>query len=177
MQHLVRTELSGASATTRGDCLLALALMSDVQVLDTVSPARCEWVGGLADDPRWQPLQPMHRPYEALVHWALAAHVDALRRRPVAPVSARPYDLALCLGDNIDNAQHNELATFLAIVAGGRAQLSAYGGVQDAGAELGPGPWPFWSPDPAVVDTFKPLVATRHAEAIEDRGYNTGWVR
>ena len=28
-----------------------------------------------------------------------------------------------------------------------------------------------------MVDTFKPLVPTRHAEAIEDRQYNTGWVR
>ena len=28
-----------------------------------------------------------------------------------------------------------------------------------------------------MVDTFKPLAPTRHAWLIEDRGYNTGWVR
>ena len=28
-----------------------------------------------------------------------------------------------------------------------------------------------------MVDTFKPLVPTKHAGAIEDREYNTGWVR
>ncbi|MCU0304666.1 MAG: homogentisate 1,2-dioxygenase [Thermoanaerobaculales bacterium] len=28
-----------------------------------------------------------------------------------------------------------------------------------------------------MIDTFKPLVPTRHAVAIEERGYNTGWVR
>jgi homogentisate 1,2-dioxygenase len=28
-----------------------------------------------------------------------------------------------------------------------------------------------------MVDTFKPLLPTAHAFAIEDRGYNTGWVR
>lgn len=156
MQVPIRCDLAPPPDGSAAACLLALALMSDVQVLDTASPARCEWVGQLADDPLWQPLQPMHRPYEALTHWALLAHVEQLRRRPTGPRSGRAYDLALSLGDNIDNAQHNELAAFLAIVAGGRAQLSAYGGVQDAGAELGPGPWPFWCPDAAVPDTWKP---------------------
>lgn len=155
---MLRTELDSAPPPgARGECLLALALMSDVQVLDSASPARCEWVCQWAADPLWQPLQPMHRPYEALTHWALAAHVDRLRRDPVGPFGARPYDLALSLGDNIDNAQHNELAVFLAILAGGRARLSAYGGVQDASSELGPGPWPFWCPDAAVADRWKPL--------------------
>ena len=28
-----------------------------------------------------------------------------------------------------------------------------------------------------MVDTFKPLLPTRHADAIEDRQYNTGWLR
>lgn len=28
-----------------------------------------------------------------------------------------------------------------------------------------------------MVDTFKPLVPTKHAVAVEDQGYNTGWVR
>ncbi len=158
MQRLLRTELAPAPPDRRGVCVLALAVMSDIQVLDTASPARCEWVDQWATDPLWHSLQPMHRPYEALTHLALAAHVQTLRRNPVGPCSARPYDLALCLGDNIDNAQHNELAAFLAIVAGGRARLSAYGGVQDAAsAELGPGPWPFWSPDAGVVDNYKPL--------------------
>jgi hypothetical protein len=120
MQRLLRTELATAPPDGRAACVLALAVMSDVQVLDTASPARCEWVSQWADDPLWHALQPMHRPYEALTHWALAAHVDALRRKPVGPCSDRPYDLALSLGDNIDNAQHNELATFLAILAGGR---------------------------------------------------------
>ncbi len=28
-----------------------------------------------------------------------------------------------------------------------------------------------------MIDTFKPLVPTRHALEIEERDYNTGWVR
>jgi metallophosphoesterase (TIGR03767 family) len=153
---MVRTELGAAPPGARGACVLALALMSDVQVLDTVSPARCEWVAQLSGDPLWAPLQPMHRPYEALTHWALAAHVARLRKDPTGPCSARPFDLALSLGDNIDNAQQNELDAFLAIIGGGRTWLSAFGGVQDASAELGDGPWPFWCPDPAVADLWKP---------------------
>ena len=138
-----------------GESLLGLFLMSDVQVMDTVSPARCEWVELLASQPRWQPLLHMHRPYEALTHWALAAHVERVRRAPIAPWSQRPYDLCISLGDNIDNAQQNELDAFLAILAGGTAQLSARGGVHDASAELGPGPWPYWCPDAAVDDLWK----------------------
>ena len=53
--------------------------MSDVQVLDSVSPARCEWVELLAREPRWQPLLLMHRPYEAFTHWALAVHRETRR--------------------------------------------------------------------------------------------------
>jgi metallophosphoesterase (TIGR03767 family) len=156
VNHFVRTELAGVPPAGRGECLLALAVMSDVQVLDTASPARCEWVAQLEADPLWQPLQPMHRPYEALAHWALAAHVAAVRRKPAGAWGSRRYDLALSLGDNIDNAQHNELDVFLAIMAGGRARLSAYGGAQDPSDELGPGSWPYWCPDAGVPDLLKP---------------------
>ena len=131
--------------------------MSDVQVMDTVSPARCEWIELLAGEPRWQALLHMHRPYEALTHWALAAHVQRLHSDPVAPWSRRPYDLALSLGDNIDNAQRNELDAFLAIVAGGRARLPAHGGVHEATADWASGPWPFWCPDAPADGLWKPF--------------------
>lgn len=182
MAHVIRTELAAAGPAARGECLLALAILSDAQVLDAVSPARCEWVALLAADPRWQPLQPMYRPYDTLVHWALAAHVDALRREPVGRTRQRPFDLALSLGDNIDNAQHNELATFLSIVAGGRAQLSAVGAAQDASAERGSGMWPFWCPDRTVSDPWKsagyPAIddfSSRASEALTSAGLGFPW--
>ncbi len=182
MNHLLRTDLGGAAPGRRGDTLLSLLVMSDVQVMDTVSPARCEWVELLAAEPRWQPLLPMHRPYEALTHWALAAHVDALRRTPLAPWSHRPYDLALCLGDNIDNAQQNELDAFLAILSGGRAQLSAQGGVHEPSSELGTGRWPYWCPQPDVDDDWKargyPAVSdfvSRASAAVRSGGLGFPW--
>ena len=163
-----------------GDCVLSLAVMSDVQVMDSVSPARCEWVELLAHEPRWQPLLHMHRPYEALTHWALAAHVEALHRHRLAPCSQRPYDLMLSLGDNIDNAQLNELEAFLAIVAGGTAQLSALGGVHEPDSDLRP--WPYWCPDAAPDDLLKrqgyPIVADflqRASAPLTSRGLGFAW--
>jgi metallophosphoesterase (TIGR03767 family) len=99
----------------------------------------------------------MHRPYEALTHWALAAHVASLRRQPLAPWSNKTFDLAISTGDNIDNAQANELQSYLKIMAGGRTALSAQGGVHEAGHELGGAAWPFWCPDADVADLWKPL--------------------
>ncbi len=165
MTHLLRTDLGGTAPTGQGTHLLSLLLMSDVQVVDTVSPARCEWIELLANEPGWQPLLHMHRPYEALTHWAFAAHVDAARRNPHAPRGNRPYDLCVCLGDNIDNAQRNELDAFLDILAGGTTHLSAHGGVHDASAHTGSSfdsgaglsPWPYWCPEADVADLWKPL--------------------
>lgn len=162
MRHTLRTDLGAHPPAADGECLLSLLLMSDVQVLDPVSPARCEWVELLADDPLWQPLLHMHRPYEALTHWALDAHVRAARRQPVGPMHGRRHDLALFLGDNIDNAQANELQAFLAIVAGGRTRMPAEGSVHEPDAtptatSAAQAPWPYWCPRADVPDTWKPL--------------------
>lgn len=154
--HGLRTDLGGTLPTASGHPLLCLLHLSDAHVIDTVSPARCEWIELLSGDPYWAGLLHMHRPYEALTHWVLAAHVERLRQHPLAPWSQQAYDLALCTGDNIDNAQANELQVFVNILGGGRAALSARGGVHDAGHELGGGPWPFWCPEPDVSDLWKP---------------------
>ena len=169
--HRIRTDLGGTvgEATydpSRSRTVVRLVHLSDLHVIDVASPARAEWVELLGDDPKWRPLLHMHRPYEALTHWALAAHVDAIHRDPAAPWTGGAYDLALSTGDNIDNAQRNELDAYLAIMAGGRTQLAASGGPQDPAGGLDAGttapsapvePWPFWCPIPGVVDTWKPL--------------------
>ena len=127
-----------------------------MHVLDAASPMRFEWIETLADDARWQPLLHMHRPQEALVGWALAAHVAAVRDRPTGPTSGRPVDLVLSTGDNIDNAQRNELDAYLAVLAGGTFSLDPTGGTLDAGGLPTGAAWPYWSPAPGVVDLWKP---------------------
>jgi metallophosphoesterase (TIGR03767 family) len=150
-----RTDLCATMPTDAGQTLLRLLHLSDAHVVDTASPARCEWIELLGADPYWKPLLHMHRPYEALTHWVLAAHVQQLRRNPLAPWSQQPYDLALSTGDAIDNAQANELQAFVKIMGGGHAALSAYGGVHEAGHELGSGEWPYWCPDQTDSDPWK----------------------
>lgn len=155
INHVLRTDLGGSAPAGTGQTLLSLLHISDTHVMDTVSPARCEWVELLGADPYWKPLLHMHRPYEALTHWALAAHVQAAHRKPQGPMTHQPYDLALITGDNIDNAQANELQAFIKIVAGGHTSMSAFGGVHEPSKELGLGPWPFWCPDDDKPDAWK----------------------
>ena len=79
----VRTELAD-EPPGGGQLVASLCHMSDLHVMDAASPMRFEWIETLADDPRWRPLLHMHRPQEALVPWAVAAHVDALRADPTS---------------------------------------------------------------------------------------------
>ena len=186
--YIVRSDLGGHSPGGSGQSLLSLVHISDAHVMDSASPARCEWVELLAHEPLWQPLLHMHRPYEALTHFALAAHIDALGANPLAPASGQPYDLALFTGDNIDNAQANELQAFLALVRGGQASLSAHGGVQDIeGAQAWlttqpDGLWPYWCPQAAVSCAGKamglPVIedfVARASAVINSRGLGFAW--
>jgi len=180
--HGLRQELCATLPLDDGEVLLGLVHLSDTHVVDTASPARCEWIELLADDPYWKPLLHMHRPYEALTHWVLAAHVRRLHQQPIAPWSQRPFDLALCTGDNIDNAQANELQTFVKIMGGGHTALSAYGGVHEAGHELGGGEWPFWCPDQEQPDAWKrqgyphvPGFVARASAELHSSGLGFAW--
>ncbi|MCX6521439.1 MAG: hypothetical protein NTZ21_12310, partial [Actinobacteria bacterium] len=77
--HLVpRTDLAPAP-TGEGHVLARLGHVSDLHVMDAVSPMRFEWIETMAHDPRWRPLLHMHRPQETLVPWAVAQHVDEVR--------------------------------------------------------------------------------------------------
>ena len=149
MAHDVRTDLGGVAPTGAGDRLISVAHLSDLHVLDAASPARAEWVELEGDDPLWHPLLHMHRPYDTLTLPALLAHVRTIRERP--------FDLAITTGDNIDNAQRNELDAYIAMFAGGTAALSAHGSAQDPSTGAHAEPWPFWSPDAAVTDTWRAL--------------------
>ena len=182
MLYSLRLDLGGTAPLGHGRSLLSVLHLSDAHVIDTASPARCEWVELLGQDPHWAPLLHMHRPYEALTHWTLAAHVERARQRGAAHGSDRPFDLAISTGDNIDNAQHNELDTYLRIMAGGKTHMSAAGGVHQPSTELGSGPWPFWCPDASVHDTWKPLgyapvdnFVARVGAEVHSQGFGFAW--
>lgn len=182
MAVVLRTDLGGVGSNGPVDVLLSLVHLTDMHVLDASSPARAEWVELEADDPAFRPLLHMHRPYDTLTAWALQAHVEEIRRNPCAPGSDRPYELAVSTGDNIDNAQRNELDVYLAMVAGGRAVLDAVGSAQDASTRAFDGVWPFWCPDGSVPDAWRdrgfPIVAdfiARVSSPLESRGFGIPW--
>ena len=163
--HTVRSDLGGVMPHGAGTVLAAIAHLSDLHVLDAASPARAEWVELEAHDPHWRPLLHLHRPYDTLTAFALHAHVRAIADDPVGPATGRPFDIAVSSGDNIDNAQRNELEAYLAVLAGGTARLDAHGSAQDARpdlfadvfADVFARVWPYWSPDGTVDDAWRVL--------------------
>jgi metallophosphoesterase (TIGR03767 family) len=71
----------------------------------------------------------------------------SIRACGISSDTGAPLGLAICTGDNVDNAQLNELTWYLALLAGGRLSPTAdgafYEGVQAPG-------WPndlYWHPD------------------------------
>jgi metallophosphoesterase (TIGR03767 family) len=153
MGEIVRTDMGGSAGSGPGQTLVSVVHISDMHVLDAASPARGEWVELEAHDPLFRPLLHMHRPYDAVALAALHAHVESIR------ADDRGCDLVVSTGDNIDNGQRNEFDAYLAIVAGGTAQLTAAGSAQDASTHAFDEPWPYWCPDPTVADVWR------------DRGY------
>ena len=144
--------------------MVRLVHLSDLHVIDVASPARAEWVELLGDDPRWRPLLHMHRPYEALTHWALAAHVEAIHRDPTAPWTG---------GRVRPRAQHRrqhrqrpaQRARRLPRDHGGRPTRSCGRAVgrriptaatSSRRRPRADAPWPFWCPEPGC---------RRHVEA------------
>jgi 3',5'-cyclic AMP phosphodiesterase CpdA len=133
-----------------GEVLACIAHLTDLHVTDVQSPARFEFINREYADPRFRELLPMHRPQEALNAHAIAAMVRALNAIGGAPITGNPIELAIVSGDAVDNAQWNELATFVQLLDGGQVRPDSggerYEGVQSPG-------WPddfFWKPDGAI---------------------------
>jgi metallophosphoesterase (TIGR03767 family) len=151
--HQVRHDLEGSSAEQHvhvGEVLACIAHLTDLHVTDVQSPARFEFINREYADPRFRELLPMHRPQEALNAHAIAAMVRALNSIGSAPITGAPLQLAIMSGDAVDNAQWNELATFMTLLDGGLVRADSggerYEGVQSPG-------WPddfFWKPDGAI---------------------------
>ena len=153
--HIGRSELGGeADALVVPDrrVLLRLLHLTDLHVLDAASPARAEWVEARADDPLWQPLLHLHRPYEALVNVSVAAMAAS-----VGSWAGDPIELALVTGDCIDNAQANELSAYLALLDGGSFTFPYAGPLEPAWriASVDDRSWPYWCPTDDEPDIWK----------------------
>ena len=146
--HVLRHELVGSPQGFRpGPAIACFGHLSDLHVTDVQSPGRFEFINREYLDPRFRELLPMQRPQEALNVHAIAAMVRTVNAMNVGPLAGRPLELAIMSGDAVDNAQWNELMTFLALLDGGRVDIDS-GGPRYEGVQA-PG-WPddiFWKPD------------------------------
>jgi metallophosphoesterase (TIGR03767 family) len=129
--------------------LLRILHVTDLHVMDAGSPARIDWVESRASDPKWHPLLHMARPHDTLANWGAAAF-----SRAIATNGGDFADLAIITGDNIDNAQRNELDAYLSLGNGGTfsfpyqgPQRGSWATSVEADRLLMEGLWPFWLPE------------------------------
>ncbi len=180
--HVIRAELAPEPvnqtaagtrswSTGRVRSLLSLVHLTDLQLADVQSPARFEFLNREFADPRYAEIVPVQRPQEALTAHA----VDAMLRTvnaAVAPATGAPVELAVTTGDAIDNAQWNEVQTFLALFEGGLVRPNSggpgYQGVQSLN-------WPddfFWKPDGVTgtgPDLFRAAFGFPHWPGLLER--------
>lgn len=146
-RDLLDPVVAGAPRAPRRS-LLHLAHVTDLQLADCSSPGRFEFFESLRGTPGSHAFVPAQRPQETLLVHALESMVRSINVLGASPETGAPLDLVLSTGDNIDNAQWNELCCYLALLGGGRVELSPgpfYEGVQ---APSWP-PGPYWRPDGA----------------------------
>lgn len=134
--------------------LLTFAHLSDIHVCDAQSPARTEYL-----DHWLAPDGPSYRPQEILTTHVADAMVQAVNAVAHGPVGGAPLQFAIATGDNIDNAQGNELEWYLRVMDGGEVRpdsgdLTRYEGVMDEDGELGTGER-FWHPEGGRPDILR----------------------
>jgi metallophosphoesterase (TIGR03767 family) len=119
--------------------LFVTAHLSDLHVTDHQSPARMELLDRYVDPDspfRWElGIVGTYRPQELLTHHVVEAMVQAVNAELRGPVSGAPIDLAVITGDATDNAQRNELDSYLGLLNGSATvvpdsgDLTRYAGV------------------------------------------------
>lgn len=188
--RLVRDELMAdvtSAPGSRGDDLVSLVHaghVTDTQIADVKSPARFEFLESLRGRPGAEVYVPAWRPQEALVARAVAALVATLNRLPASPETGAAPGLCISTGDNIDNAQFNELQVFLSLMGGGTVRPGSggpgYHGVQSPGWA----PPLYWCPEPVAADPYKarygfpewPGLLDRAMTPFEAPGLSVPWL-
>ena len=114
------TAYAGRTRSPNRRSLLVLVQLTDLQLADTASPGRFEFFEYLRGMPNVGAFIPAQRPQEALALHAVEAMARSIRACGGSPDTGAPLGLAICTGDNVDNAQLNELTWYLTLLAGGR---------------------------------------------------------
>jgi metallophosphoesterase (TIGR03767 family) len=164
--HLIRDDFGTAglsrwegteSPRVPGRPLFCLVHITDLQLADVQSPTRFEFLNAGFADPRYAEIIPVQRPQESLTAHAVDATLRTLGTVH-GPATGLPLQLAVTTGDAIDNAQWNELQSFLALFDGGVVSPDS-GGPEYEGVQALD--WPgdiYWRPDgagPGGPDFFR----------------------
>ena len=164
---LVREDLATAQSgrQDRRRALASVVHYTDFQLVDAQSPARVEFLDNTAEGPAATPFGAAFRPQEAVVCHVVEALVRRNRALTMSPVTGRRIDCVVCTGDNIDNAQLNEMEWFRTLMDGGTfapnsGAVDVFEGVQSfSGLESYRNeyyhPDPF--PDPRAPDDYRRL--------------------
>ena len=169
--RIVRDELAGtrAGAATGGGLagakpgsvpgrrlvpVVNLGHLTDIQLADVQSPGRFEFFERLRGRPGAGSYVPAWRPQEALAAQAVAAMVAAVNGLPSSAETGASVGLCISTGDNLDNAQLNELEWVLALLGGGRVCTQSGGPAYEGTQAPGWQPAAYWCPEPGP-DPFK----------------------
>lgn len=160
-QHLGGLPPAGA------DVLACLVHLSDLHLCDAESPARQEYLDHHGDPgaPYADRLGVIgtYRPQEVLTVPVAVSALRAVHRLERAPATGAPLDAVLVTGDVTDNAQRNELAWYVTLMAGG--SLAARSGGPRSGWVGGPeAQWfpHFWHPEGPPPGTAPDVPTARY---------------
>jgi metallophosphoesterase (TIGR03767 family) len=124
----VRADLGAEPKATRTairDALISFVAMSDFQLADEESPLRGEFLdkceAGTDDESTRNPLRASFRWHETLIPELINAEVQAANAIARGPLTNRPFDFAVQLGDAADNDQWNEVRWFIGLLDGSAA--------------------------------------------------------
>ncbi|MEY2740189.1 MAG: metallophosphoesterase [Ilumatobacteraceae bacterium] len=163
------TETPAPAGTTHldGEVLASIVHLSDCHLCDPESPARLEYLEqfGMPGSPYRDVLGTIgtYRPHEIFTTQLFAAMIDAVNARPRSGRSGRAWDAAVITGDLTDNAQHNELDWYRAVLRGG--DLTPHSGDASRSEWVG-SPYARWSPA-----YWHPEGGARGDMFLDDHGY------
>lgn len=114
---LVREELAKAQAgrETRREALSSFVGFTDFQLADEESPLRGPFTDLCTPPP---PTSAAFRPQETMVPHLINSNIRAANEIGAGPITGRPFDFGIQLGDAADNTQRNEVRWFIDLLDG-----------------------------------------------------------